>query len=335
MLNYSRQSTVVNILAYRAIALDFELWSRTRKEIQRVYLEHFTTVLQTSRFRKFNVWQRFAKIGLVRRFLFVLQTEWFQQDMVPFLTDALKAAMQAHFTKDETIKPIVSYLAANLHESLFTFSLSFFDIDVSSASEASGSVSPRSVISPIGDTNPQAKAEHVLELLISTLSTKSYHVKFAAALPLTRILLLLLGDRPSPVVATHALSLIGISINFSSSFTRKFELISGWSILKAILPYCWDLSVHQASIDILLGRCSYIKGLDVQDSNTVVCPNIVPAIISAMHTGLVAVANNSQTSNAVEGVHTVWIIYLVLALTLPAQHPLRNAIGLQSQTWNY
>lgn len=114
----------MNTLAYRAIALDFELWSRTRKEIQRVYLEHFPTVLQTSRFKRFNVWQRLSKLGLVRRLLFVLQTGWFQQDMVPFVMDALRAAMQAQFTKDGTVKPVVSYLAANLHEGLSMFSLS-------------------------------------------------------------------------------------------------------------------------------------------------------------------------------------------------------------------
>jgi len=114
---------VVNTLAYRAIALDFELWSRTRKEIQRVYFEHFTTVLQTSRFRRFNVWHQVAKIGLVRRLLFVLQTDWFQQDMLSFVMCALKVAMQAQFTKDDTIKPVVSYLAANLHESMFTRSV--------------------------------------------------------------------------------------------------------------------------------------------------------------------------------------------------------------------
>lgn len=115
--NYARQSTVVNIPAYRAIALDFELWSRTRKEIQRVYLEHFTTVVQTSRFKRFNVWQRYTKLGLVRRLLFVLQTDWFERDMAPFVMVALRVIMQAQFTKDGTIKPIVSYLAANLHES--------------------------------------------------------------------------------------------------------------------------------------------------------------------------------------------------------------------------
>jgi hypothetical protein len=66
-LTLCSQSTITNTIAYRAIALDFELWARTRKDIQHVHLEHFTTLLQTSRFRKFNVKQRLAKMGLIRK----------------------------------------------------------------------------------------------------------------------------------------------------------------------------------------------------------------------------------------------------------------------------
>jgi hypothetical protein len=123
---------VVNTVAYKAIALDFELWSRTRKEIQHVHLEHFTTVLQTSRYRKFNSRQRFAKMGLVRKLLFVLQTDWYHHDTIPHVMDALKAAMQAHFSQDDTIKPIVSYLAANLHEGLYPHAAVFSFADISS-----------------------------------------------------------------------------------------------------------------------------------------------------------------------------------------------------------
>lgn len=107
---------MVNTVAYRAIALDFELWSRTRKEIQRVHLEHFTTLLETSRYKKFNIKQRLAKMGLVRKLLFVLQTDWYEHDALPFVLEALKAATRAHFTKEDAIKPLVSYLAAKLHE---------------------------------------------------------------------------------------------------------------------------------------------------------------------------------------------------------------------------
>lgn len=114
----SSLSTVVNSVAYRAIALDFELWARTRKEVQRVHLEHFTTLLQTSRFKKFNIKQRFAKLGLVRKLLFVLQTEWYSHDTIPLIVGALKVAAQAKFSADDAIKPIISYLAANLHEGI-------------------------------------------------------------------------------------------------------------------------------------------------------------------------------------------------------------------------
>ncbi|KAF9466003.1 hypothetical protein BDZ94DRAFT_1252774 [Collybia nuda] len=277
---FPEQSTVVNTVAYKAIALDFELWSRTRKEIQHVHLEHFTTVLQTSRYKKFNSRQRFAKMGLVRKLLFVLQTDWYNHDTVSQVMDALKVAMQAHFSQDDTIKPVVSYLAANLHEG------------------SRGGDSPHSIISRIDYASSQEKAEQVLEMLVSTVSTQSYHTKFAAALPLTRICLLLLGDRPSSVVATQILTLIGISITISPSFSRKFELISGWSVLKTVLPYCWDPSVNEAAFDIMLGRFPHIKNLTPQESNTVVCAHIVPAILSAMQTGLSSVASNCEISDA-------------------------------------
>lgn len=113
-------STIVNPVAYKAIAVDFELWSKTRKEIQRVHLEHFITILQTSRYKGFNIKQRFAKLGLVQQLIFVFQTDWYSSDeSVGWMMDVLKVAMQASFTKDEAIKPLVTYLAANLDDGPF------------------------------------------------------------------------------------------------------------------------------------------------------------------------------------------------------------------------
>jgi hypothetical protein len=58
------------------------------------------------------------------------------------------------------------------------------------------------------------------------LSSTTYFTKFMTVLPLTRICLLLLGDRPSPVVASQVLLLIGISLCCSSSFRRKLSLLA-------------------------------------------------------------------------------------------------------------
>jgi hypothetical protein len=113
---FFRQSSIVNIGAYRAIALDFELWSRAREEIQTVYLEHFSILLDTSRYKTFNVTQRFSKLNLVRKLLFALQTDWFATEMVNKLVETLGVVCRTDFSRDGAIKPLVSYLAANLHE---------------------------------------------------------------------------------------------------------------------------------------------------------------------------------------------------------------------------
>ncbi|KAJ7337518.1 beach-domain-containing protein [Mycena albidolilacea] len=274
-------STVVNAVAYRAIALDFELWARTRQEVQRVHLEHFTTLLIASRYKKFNVKQRFAKVGLVRKLLFALQTNWYQPEVIPYVIEALKAAALANFSKEEAIKPLVSYLAANLHEQ--------------PPAENANASSPQSMLSRIDYRDPRDKAEQVLEMLISLLSIPDLYNKFAAVLPLTRICILLLGDQPTPVIANQILILIAISNNMSPAFARKFELISGWSVLKTVLPSCWDPSVNEAALDILLGRVGgdpkspQANGVEAIN---IVCPHIVPTIFCALQAGLAQIARN-------------------------------------------
>lgn len=67
-------------------------------------------------------------MAVVRKLLFVLQMDWYQADTIPLVVDALKISAQANFSKDEAIKPIVSYLAARLHEGSgvwFTFNVTF------------------------------------------------------------------------------------------------------------------------------------------------------------------------------------------------------------------
>lgn len=140
--------------------------------------------------------------------------------------------------------------------------------------------SPHSAISRIDHAHQRERAEHVLAMLVSLLSSSPPLLqKFAAAVPFTRICLLLLGDRPSPTVATEVLKLIRVSIDSSQTFVRKFELVSGWVILKNVLPYAWTKGVHQIAFDILLDY----RG---EDKTIVRCPHIMPAIITSLHRGL-------------------------------------------------
>ncbi|KAH9919489.1 beach-domain-containing protein [Epithele typhae] len=257
-------STVTNTVAYRAIALDFQLWAHTREEIQLMHFEHFATLLDTSRHKRFNIKQRLSKMGIVKRLLFVLQTNLYPADMMPFLLETIRVVAEAHFSIDDAIRPIVSYLAANLHDS------------------SHGASSPRSVISRIDYVNAQYKAEQVLKMLVGVLDNTTMFNKFTACLPLTRICLLLLGDRPTPVTANFVLRMISTALGISTSFSRKFELVSGWNILKLVLPYGWDATVQDAAWDVLLGRSRDKREIVPH----VVCPHIVPSIFSSLKMSL-------------------------------------------------
>ncbi len=150
-----------------------------------------------------------------------------------------------------------------------------------------GASSPKSVLSWIDLDHIREKAEQLLELFVSILSgSTDCYTRFCIALPVTRIYLLLLGDRPSSLVAKRVLDLITISLNRSKSFSRKFELVSGWTFLKNVLPHVWDVNIHSAAFRILLDQ--------TQDQGPVVaCPYILPAILSSLTRMLVAIAQES------------------------------------------
>lgn len=119
------------------------------------------------------------------------------------------------------------------------------------------------------------------------LSDKQFYTKFIAALPLTRICLLLLGNSPSSAVSTQILKLLDFSAGFSSSFVRKFELVNGWNVIKTVAPESWNAEVNKAAFDLLIGRA-----VGQQNGLTIKCSQIVPAILTALQSGLGIVASN-------------------------------------------
>jgi len=142
--------------------------------------------------------------------------------------------------------------------------------------------SPRSIISRIDYSNGHSKAEQAFGVLVDILRSPAAYERFSSTLPVPRISLLLLGERPSPATAANVLKLLTISVKSSSSFSRKFELVSGWNILKAVIPHAWDYSVQRAAFDLLLG---WSEG-EARESPIVVCPQILPAILTALKLSL-------------------------------------------------
>lgn len=108
------------------------------------------------------------------------------------------------------------------------------------------------------------------------------YMRFAEALPVARIALLWLGPEPSPALVCQVLVVIGISFSTSSSFGKKFELASGWLILRKVLPPIWNDAIHEAALDLLLQRAR--DGGTV--SKTVKCPQMLAVVLLALRQGL-------------------------------------------------
>ncbi|KZT56178.1 beach-domain-containing protein [Calocera cornea HHB12733] len=258
---------IVNTVAYRALLLDFDLWARTAPPVQRLYLSHFGLFLSSSTHRRFNIKHRFAKFGIIRLFLHSLRFTAYPDDIIPNVIDAIRSIILYHFSAEHTIKPLVSYLATNLHL------------------ESESVISPLSMISTstqLDNSRGYGKAMMVLDMLVSVLHMFDYLVKFNASLPVSRVALLLLGTEPSPDMASRVLTLLGLVNKISPSFPRKFELAHGWLVLRHSLPSCWDTSVQKAAFDLLLGRADLTtKQVPETSEESYYCLSIMPAILAS------------------------------------------------------
>jgi hypothetical protein len=180
-----------------------------------------------------------------------------------------------------------------------------------------------------------SSAEKILGLLVNILSAspaepnlhayqRSYYQKLAASLPLTRVVLLLLGEYPTSHTAALVLRLIALCIAQASNFSRKFELFSGWNVLKVVIPTTrvWNDEVNKAALDLLLGQTHgslSAASSGVSTSNNagakkerdrqnykrteVSCTHILPTILLALKEGLVAVAERSNLSDGDHGAY--------------------------------
>ncbi|KAL4077210.1 hypothetical protein V8B97DRAFT_1866535 [Scleroderma yunnanense] len=258
-------STVTNAVAYRVIALDFELWSTTNPAIQRTHLEHFSFLLRASRYRRFNARVRLSKLGIARKLVFALQSTWYPAEMVPHIVNAIVALIQGHFPPNDIIKPVVSYISAHI------------------ITNTSAPPSPHS--SDILNSNNYERARQLLDAVISLLRIPTVYAKFAGSLPLARIVLLWVGVEPSPNVACQVLSVIGIALSMSLSFGKKLELLSGWSLLRKRLPPVWDEDLHRAAVELLL-RPAAGSTAGRNTSQGIRCPQILPIILLALQNGL-------------------------------------------------
>jgi WD40 repeat protein len=119
----SQQSALLNPFLFRAILLDFKIWSRTRIEVQLAHLEALGVLLRSSKHRRFNS-KRVARMQLSRKLLQRLAslqasssdgelTEEQNAMLAIELVAMLRSSLVAMFN-DVAIRGVTSFIAVHL-----------------------------------------------------------------------------------------------------------------------------------------------------------------------------------------------------------------------------
>lgn len=142
----------------------------------------------------------------------MLQTSMYDEELVEELVNVLFCIARHNFTADASIKPLISYLAAGLEPGgksrsvegeLQTHPMKILD-------EAEPPTPLSRPATPLGQSDLCARAERVLDGLLTLLKTESYMVKFKASVPVARVCTLLLGVQPRPSTLGKVLHLVSM-----------------------------------------------------------------------------------------------------------------------------
>ena len=140
-LTSDSNATVHNSVAYRALGLEFELWSYASLGVVSFYLQHFQYLLSTSKHARYNILRTFQKSAVVRKVLYTLRSGLFDPTVVPVVvgqlrsghylldadsaSDTLRLALVARWSATDSIKPVFSYLVSTLCQGMLRHPLTW------------------------------------------------------------------------------------------------------------------------------------------------------------------------------------------------------------------
>ncbi|KAI9028612.1 hypothetical protein DFJ74DRAFT_495541 [Hyaloraphidium curvatum] len=110
--NLPTEAVLANTMAYRFLFLDFELWRKASRDIQKLILNQFQDFTVGSRKRVFNA-RRLGKLFLTKRLLMALRTEVFTQSLLRDVVHVIKSSLIASFNVD-SVRAIATFIMSTL-----------------------------------------------------------------------------------------------------------------------------------------------------------------------------------------------------------------------------
>lgn len=212
------QSALVNPFLYRVIILDFDLWSKSRIEVQCAHLRHFSTLLKVSKHRRFNI-KRVAKMQIVKRLLYRVQAREVNGELADCSIEALRALLVAAWS-ESSLKSATSFVATRLCER---------------ADRGKGhDLQPGLSLATVDDF-----ALRVLELLSSlSLERASFLAKLGQTINI-RWILLFFHPATDPRASVMVLELLACLVVRQTSYADRMSSAGGWKVLERLLPPLW------------------------------------------------------------------------------------------------
>nr|XP_019013052.1 uncharacterized protein I206_02549 [Kwoniella pini CBS 10737]OCF51833.1 hypothetical protein I206_02549 [Kwoniella pini CBS 10737] len=262
-------ATVHNSVAYRALGLEFDLWSYASDDVVRFYLKHFEYLLSTSKHKRFNVLRTFQKSAMVKKMLYALRSGLFDLEVVPNVIDALRLALEARWSGEDSIKPVFSYLVSALCQNNMSLTLN-----------------------PINEPPPyQIPAALTLNMISSLCADKTRLKKLNKSLALHRLLVIFISSNSSYYVVKPCLEILEhcTILSSSDSFSRSFENEGGFALLATSLAPIWTSDIQELVVRTMIGE--HTKDKDIK---TLQSPHMVTCLLAALDNLLQQAGDNDD-----------------------------------------
>nr|XP_018262052.1 uncharacterized protein I303_05067 [Kwoniella dejecticola CBS 10117]OBR84210.1 hypothetical protein I303_05067 [Kwoniella dejecticola CBS 10117] len=254
-------ATVHNSVAYRALGLEFELWSYASDDVVRFYLKHFEYLLSISKHKRFNILRTFQKSAMVKKMLYALRSGLFDLEVVPNVVDALRLALEARWSSEDSIKPVFSYLVSALCQNSMSFTFN-----------------------PTSEPPPyQVPAALILNMISSLCADKARLKKLNKSLALHRLLVIFISSNSSYYVVKPCLEILEhcTVLSSSDSFSRSFENEGGFALLATTLAPIWRSDIQQIVVRTMVGEQAKETGKDIK---TLQSPHMATCLLAALDT---------------------------------------------------
>ncbi|KAM0788066.1 hypothetical protein ACM66B_001237 [Microbotryomycetes sp. NB124-2] len=306
-LDDGTQSVVSNVLAFRFIVLDFNLWSSVSVGLQQMHLLRLKQLLQLSAYPDFNM-RRLTKMHIVRKVLFALRTGLFDESLLEEVVDLLLELVRANFTTD-TVRHIATFLTATLCRTIRAPPLMTpatpgqGEVDLGYTEPDDKSVPAFIVDARTLETDVPTRASlRVLaglhDLLLETDSLGELQ-KFARIITNKWILLFLLDRRAPPLAAVYALRiLVKLLQTQGSGYIAKFtNSMDGFAVLRGTLPHLWHCAqinlalfalLHDHDISVLSLGAAFDPATFMQScaETSQMAPDVVRVLVACLGRGL-------------------------------------------------